>query len=81
MDNVILMSGQEPVVTHDADLVMFRGEFIGSNGGADFYSNNVIDSHSEGEISLVTLLDACAKRRIDAHEEPFTFSSSNPQKP
>lgn len=31
---------------------MFRGEFVGLNGGADFYAKDIDSLHKEGEISL-----------------------------
>ena len=44
---------------------MFRGEFLGLNGGADFYASDVEGLHREGETSLRVFLDACEKRGID----------------
>ena len=38
---------------------MLRGEFIGLNGGADFYADNVADLHREGMTSLQPLLEVC----------------------
>jgi len=43
---------------------LFRGEFIGLNGGADFYAADVAGLRREGEISLQAFLEECAKRGI-----------------
>ena len=47
------------------DIQMFRGEFVGLNGGADFYAADVAGLKKEGEISLRVFLDACARRGIE----------------
>jgi predicted HicB family RNase H-like nuclease len=44
---------------------MFRGEFVGLNGGADFYAADVKGLQHEGEISLRVFLDACQRRGIE----------------
>ena len=43
---------------------MFRGEFIGLNGSADFYASDVDGLHSEGETSLGIFISECDKRGI-----------------
>ena len=44
---------------------MFRGEFVGLNGGADFYAADVAGLKREGEISLRVFLQACKQRGIE----------------
>ena len=44
---------------------MFRGEFIGLNGGADFYAADIPNLRKEGEVSLRVFLDACTQRGIE----------------
>jgi predicted HicB family RNase H-like nuclease len=44
---------------------MFRGEFVGLNGGADFYAKDVDGLKHEGEVSLRVFLEACEQRGID----------------
>ena len=44
---------------------MFRGEFVGLNGGADFYAADVAGLKREGEISLRVFLEACERRGIE----------------
>ncbi len=54
-------------IQYDPEIELFRGEFIGLNGGADFYANNIADLKKEGKISLNTFLDVCKENNI----EPF----------
>ncbi|NLZ11907.1 MAG: type II toxin-antitoxin system HicB family antitoxin [Alcaligenaceae bacterium] len=58
------LGGQHAVITYDPDIEMFRGEFIGLNGGADFYASDVAGLHREGEASLAAFMDECTKRGI-----------------
>ncbi|SFG07774.1 Predicted nuclease of the RNAse H fold, HicB family [Duganella sp. CF458] len=44
---------------------MFRGEFLGLNGGADFYAKDVKGLLREGKISLRLFLDACAEDGVE----------------
>ena len=37
MINQMTIDGVKAVITYDSDIDMFRGEFLGLNGGADFY--------------------------------------------
>ena len=39
--NTMNIGGYEAVITFDPDIQMFRGEFVGLNGGADFYAADV----------------------------------------
>lgn len=65
MKNVMTIGGQQAVITYDPDIEMFRGEFVGLNGGADFYASDVAGLHREGALSLNAFLDECAKRGIE----------------
>lgn len=65
MKNTIKVNGYNAVVVYDAEIDMLRGEFIGLNGGADFYATNIEDLHKEAEISLNTFLDVCKERGIE----------------
>ncbi len=71
MKNVMMIGGQQAVINYDPDIEMFRGEFIGLNGGADFYACDVAGLHREGEASLAAFMDECAKRGIELRK---TFS-------
>ena len=63
--NTMIINGYQAVITFDPDLQMFRGEFVGLNGGADFYAEDVEGLKHEGEISLRVFLDACKRRGIE----------------
>jgi len=36
--NIMTIGGYQAVIAFDPDMQMFRGEFVGLNGGADFYA-------------------------------------------
>ena len=59
MKNVIEIDGYKALVTYDSDIKMFRGEFFGLNGGADFFAKDVKDLKYEGHVSLKAFLDMC----------------------
>lgn len=71
MNNVMTIEGHKAVVTFDPEIGMFRGEFTGLSGGADFYATDVAGLQREGAISLRVYLDACARNGI----EPLTKAS------
>jgi predicted HicB family RNase H-like nuclease len=66
--NTMTINGYQAVIAYDPDIQMFRGEFIGLNGGADFYAKDVAGLQREGEISLRVFLEACERRHIDPHK-------------
>jgi hypothetical protein len=39
--NTLTINGYNAVVAYDEEIDMFRGEFIGLNGGADFYASDI----------------------------------------
>ncbi|MBV6497139.1 MAG: hypothetical protein JFAIHJKO_02276 [Pyrinomonadaceae bacterium] len=55
----------EAVISFDPDISMFRGEFIGLNGGADFYADSIAKLRKEGEISLRVFLDFAKEKNIE----------------
>lgn len=65
MNNVMTIGGYQAVIAYDPEIQMFRGEFIGLNGGADFYAKDVDGLQREGEISLKVFLEACAEDGVD----------------
>jgi predicted HicB family RNase H-like nuclease len=65
MKNTIEINGHKAVVAFDPEINLFRGEFIGLNGGADFYAATVDKLHKEGKISLKVFLDGCREKGIE----------------
>jgi len=63
--NTMDINGYQAVISYDPEINMFRGEFIGLNGGADFYATSVDDLRKEGEISLKTFLEMCSEEGIE----------------
>lgn len=63
--NTMTISGYHAVIAFDPEIQMFRGEFVGLNGGADFYAADVQGLKTEGEISLRVFLDACERRGLE----------------
>ncbi len=63
--NIMTINTHQAVISFDPDIQMFRGEFIGLNGGADFYAKDVDGLRREGEISLRVFLEACAEDGVD----------------
>lgn len=70
MINTLKVKGHTAVIMFDPDLEMFRGEFIGLNGGADFYASSVGGLKAEGAISLSIFLDECREIGIEPYK-PF----------
>lgn len=71
MINILEIDGHKAVITFDPEIEMFRGEFIGLSGGADFYAYSVDELKKEGSLSLAVYLDECRKDGIEPYK---TFS-------
>jgi len=69
MMNVMKIQGYNAVVKYDPEIDMFRGEFVGLNGGADFYASNIKGLREEGEKSLKVFLDMCREQNIKPLKE------------
>ncbi|MBV2191727.1 MAG: type II toxin-antitoxin system HicB family antitoxin [Azonexus sp.] len=63
--NTMTINGYQAVISFDPDIQMFRGEFVGLNGGADFYAKDVDGLRHEGEVSLRVFLEACTEDGVD----------------
>ena len=46
--NTVKINGYQAVISFDSDIQMFRGEFVGLNGGAEFYAKDVDGLRREG---------------------------------
>jgi hypothetical protein len=49
------IDGFDALIQYDPDIKMFRGEFVGLNGGADFYAKSIDGLAKEGPHFLETL--------------------------
>ena len=65
MNNVVTIGGYQAVIAYDPDLQMFRGEFTGLNGGADFYAKDVKGLAREGKASIKIFVEACKEDGVD----------------
>lgn len=63
--NIIQIGGHQAVLSYDPDTNLLRGEFLGLNGGADFYGQSVDELMSEGQRSLDVFLEVCRERGIN----------------
>lgn len=59
MMNTMKIDGVKAIINYDPDIEMFRGEFIGLNGGADFYATDAEGLKREGAISLKVFKEMC----------------------
>lgn len=66
--NLIKIKGVKAFIQYDPDIDMFRGEFIGLNGGADFYADNIKTLKKEGEISLKVFMDMCKEDGVEPYK-------------
>jgi predicted HicB family RNase H-like nuclease len=63
-NNLLEIDGHKATIEYDPDLEMFRGEFLGLAGGADFYASDVGGLKKEGRASLQAYLEACRERGV-----------------
>ena len=69
MINTMMINGYKAVITYDSDIELFRGEFIGLNGGADFYGSDVQSLRREGAESLKVFLEVCKESGIEPKKQ------------
>ncbi len=65
MMNMMEIDGYRAVIQFDPEIELFRGEFVGLNGSADFYAGDIESLKKEGVISLRVFIDACKGRGIE----------------
>jgi predicted HicB family RNase H-like nuclease len=63
--NIMSIDNYRAAVTYDSDANMLRGEFLGLNGGADFYASDMPTLKAEGAKSLAAFLKVCKENGID----------------
>jgi predicted HicB family RNase H-like nuclease len=69
MKNIMIINDYKAKIDFDPEIAMFRGEFIGLNGGADFYAKSIDELRIEGQISLNVFLDICREKNIEPRKE------------
>ena len=75
MKNVMTFDGgYQAVITYDPDIEMFRGEFVGLNGGADFYAGDAASLKREGKASLEVFLRMCAEDGVPPRKTRGKFA-------
>jgi predicted HicB family RNase H-like nuclease len=67
-------NGYQAVIAYDPEIEMFRGEFIGLNGGADFYAGDVESLKREGKISLDVFLRMCDEDGVSPKKPQGKFA-------
>jgi predicted HicB family RNase H-like nuclease len=69
MMNILEINGVKAVIAFDPDINMFRGEFVGLNGGADFYATDIEGLRREGEISMRVFFEMCAEEGVSPYKK------------
>ncbi|MCE2486209.1 MAG: type II toxin-antitoxin system HicB family antitoxin [Desulfurellaceae bacterium] len=65
MKNMTEINGYWALIQFDPGIDMFRGEFVGLNGGADFYARDIAGLKAEGEASLKVFLAMCREDGVE----------------
>ncbi len=75
MNNIMeFEGGYKAVICYDPAIEMFRGEFVGLNGGADFYATDLNGLKHEGRLSLDTFLTVCREKNIAPRKKEGKFA-------
>ena len=69
MMNIMNVDGYKAIINYDPVIDKFRGEFVGLNGGADFYATNIEQLKEEGRISLKVFHEMCEEEGINPHKD------------
>lgn len=69
MMNTMEIEGYQAIIQYDPEIEMFRGAFIGLNGGADFYAKDIEGLRQEGKISLNTFLYMCREDGVEPRKD------------
>ena len=65
MINMMEVNNYRAMVQYDPDIEMFRGEFVGLNGGADFYGSDIKGLKEEAATSLKVFLEMCVEDGVE----------------
>lgn len=66
--------GYKAVIAYDPEIDLFRGEFVGLNGAADFYAADLEGLRREGKASLDVFLEVCAEKGISPKKQAGRFA-------
>ena len=69
MRHTMEVGGYQAAIQFDPDIEMFRGEFVGLNGGADFYARDIAGLRREGVASLKVFLDMCREDGVEPQRQ------------
>jgi predicted HicB family RNase H-like nuclease len=67
--NFIEIDDTKAFIQYDPEIEMFRGEFVGLNGGADFYGKDIDTLKKEAEISLRVFLEICKEDNVEPYKK------------
>ncbi len=75
MNNILeFNNGYKAVISYDPEIEMFRGEFVGLNGGADFYASDIAGLKQEGAISLSMFIEECKAHNMEPKKKEGKFA-------
>lgn len=63
--NIMEINDYRALIQYDPEIELFRGEFMGLNGSADFYASDIEGLKKEGEISLKVFLQMCVEDGVE----------------
>lgn len=69
MKNLLEIDGYKATIDYDPEIEMFRGEFIGLNGSADFYASDIEGLKAEAQASLNVFLQMCQEKGIEPKKQ------------
>ena len=76
------IDGYQAIIQFDPDIEMFRGEFVGLSGGADFYARDIAGLRREGSVSLKVFLEMCQEDGVEPRRQfSGKFNVRIPPKP
>ena len=69
LDNIMEFDGgYKAVIAFDPEIEMFRGDFVGLNGDADFYASDMEGLRREGTESLRIFLEECKRHDVSPNK-------------
>ncbi len=75
MKNIMkFKGGYKAVISYDPEIEMFRGEFTGLNGSADFYAKDTEGLKKEGQVSLDVFLRMCMEDGVSPKKRCGNFA-------